>query len=264
MDSSLKNLIQMNATGLVLMTCNSHDVGEPAQIDKYKSWIVNSIIAQLERDNAGVEALSRVMDEKIAMLNKHLESGTELPISESQPDKNQDNQDAKTNEAQKINQFYDPNDIPPLAEKDKPAPKPPKSSGKGTDMPTKLSEERKPIKKLIQEDCVQLGLITKKRAEYVITQMAGKQPADAEKEVVVELRENLHKQVRKLIRKDKGGPWSSPKDQEDLRLEILHTPSVRSVLFITRDILREREQWLERSHSSISGRIFGNKMSLDK
>jgi len=263
MDSSLENLIQINATGLVLMTCNSHDICDPAQIDKYKSWIVKSIIVQLENKNAGVEALSKVMDEKIALLNLHLGNGTDLPIPESQTDNNQVNQDAKE-EAQKINQFYDLDHIPPVVEKSEPAPKPPKSSSKGTDMPTKLSEERKPIKKLIQEDCVQLGLITKKRAEYVITQMAGKQPVDAEKEVVVELRENLHKQVRKLIRKDKGGPWSSPKDQEDLRLEILHTPSVRAVLFITRDILREREQWLERSHSGITGRIFGSKMSLDK
>jgi len=233
MESSLNKIIEINASGRVLMACNGHDIWNPAQIDEHKKWVVGKIVEQMMLDNVGVEALSKIMDEKIGLLNLHLENGTDLPPSESQLDEE---------ETQNVNEFYDPNNIPPLEQKKEPTPIPPKFSGKGTDMPTKLSEERKPIKKLIQEDCVQLGLISKKRAEYVITQMAGKQPAEAEKEVVVELRENLHKQVRKLIRKDKGGPWSLPKDQEELRLEILQTPTVRSVLFITRDILREREQ----------------------
>jgi hypothetical protein len=262
MGSSLNKIIEINASGRVLMACNAQNIWNPSLIEEHKRWVVENIIEQMKLDNVGVESLSKIMDEKIALLSLHLEKGIDLPTSVSRPD--QIEQSTK-NEAHKVNEFYDPENIPPLEQKKDLEPKKPtKSSSKGTDMPTKLSEERKPVKKLILEDCVQLGLISKKRAEYVITQMAGKQPAEAEKEVVVELRENLHRQVRRLIRKDKGGPWSSPKDQEELRLEILHTPTVRSVLFITRDILREREEWLERSHSSITGRIFGKKMTLDK
>jgi hypothetical protein len=197
-----------------------------------------------------------------------LDEGDELPPLEKTKPKNEIKLEESVKENKKL-QTFDDSSVPEEeisnneVKKEEP-PKPPKFTGKSTDMPTKLAQERKPIKKLIMEDCVQLGLISKKRAKYVVTQMAGKKPVDAEKEVVIELRENLHKQVRELIRKDKDNPWSSPKAQEELRLEIVNTPTVRSVLFLTRDIYREREEWLKKSHNSITGRIFGSKMGLDK
>lgn len=258
MGSSLDKLIDINASGLVLLACNAFDIWDPKDIEQHKEWVVAQIKEQMEQDNVGVEALSTIMDEKIELLRHRLETGdfgsTYTP--------------AKKEPQEKFNDFYDPAKKTPAPEPlpcelDKEESKKHKKP-KSTDMPTKLAQERKPIKKLIMEDCVQLGLISKKRAEYVITQMAGKQPAEAEKEVVVELRENLHKQVRRLIRKDKDNPWASPKAQEELRLEIVQTPTVRSMLFLTRDILREREEWLKRSHNSITGRIFRGKMSLEK
>jgi hypothetical protein len=266
MDSSLNKLIEINASGLVLMACNAHDIWDPGQIEKHKKWVIERIVYQMEHDQADVGALSRIMDEKIAQLNFHLDEGGDLPPLQKNELKYQTSGNiAVKNEKP---EFYDDSYIievqPESNKKKEEPPKPPKFSSKGTDMPTKLAQERKPIKKLIMEDCVQLGLISKKRAKYVVTQMAGKQPIDAEKEVVKELRENLHKQVRRLIRKDKDNPWSSPKAQEELRLEIVNTPSVRSVLFLTKDIYRERDEWLERSHNSITGRIFGSKMGLDK
>ncbi len=268
----------MNASGLVLMACNAHDIWDPAQIEKHKAWVVDRILDQMEEDNLGIGDLSKIMDEKIALLNLYLDEGGELPppqkkkpveIKAEKAEKAASPEIvAEVEKPQKFDDSHTAEKQPPAAE---PAPaekkkeEPPKpKKRKGTDITEKLAQERKPVKKLIMEDCVQLGLISKQRAEYVVTQMAGKQPADAEKEVVVELRENLHKQVRRLIRKDKDNPWSSPKAQEDLRLEITHTPTVRSVLFLTRDIYREREEWLKRSHKSITGRIFGSKMGLDK
>ncbi len=274
METSLSKLIDINASGLVLMACNAHDIWDPAHIEKNKIWVVDRIIEQMKHDEVGVEALSKIMDEKIALLNQHLDKGEELPEplrehKEEEPKEFEDYQrQAKAEELKEYSDYHTPKkqaDEPsPLEQKKEEAKQPNKSKVKSTDMPTKLAHERKPLKKLILEDCVQLGLISKDRAEYVVTQMAGKQPADAEKEVVVELRDNLHKQVRKLIRKDKDNPWSSPKAQEELRLEITQTPTVRSVLFLTKDIYRERGEWLKRSHNSITGRIFGSKMALDK
>ncbi len=266
MKTSLGKIIEINASGLVLMACNAHDIWDPVQIEIHKDWVVTRIIDQMEHDNVGVEALSAIMDQQIALLSQKLETGIDPPKDAETKDEVGYTKSVKPDE--KSNDLYIRKNQqavePPLPSEQKKEGPPKPKKRTSTDMPTKLAQERKPIKKLILEDCVQLGLISKKRAEYVITQMAGKQPAEAEKEVVVELRDNLHKQVRMLIRKDKDNPWSSPKAQEELRLEIMQTPTVRSVLFLTKDILREREDWLGRSHNSITGRIFGSKMAFDK
>ena len=259
MDRSLNELIDINAAGLVLMACNCHRIWDPEQINVHKQWVIDRIIEKMEQDKVGVEALSRIMDEKISLLNQKLDSisgnevATDVPAEpaelppgvESAATVAQEQEVAAEQQPkqQKVDSGYKP---------------------QSKDMPTKLAQERKPVKKLILEDCVQLGLITRKRAEYVVTQMAGKQPMDAEKEVVVELRKNLHEQVRGFIRKDKDGPWSSPKSQEDLRLEIIQTPTVRSMLYLTREIFKEREEWKNRSHNSITGRIFGSRLTVDK
>lgn len=271
MDSSLNKLIEMNASGLVMMACNVHDIWDPDKIAESKCWVVERILDQMEHDGVGIEALSKIMDEKVALLNFHLDEGGDLPPLEKRevqpsttPVESYELEHTEKVEAPvKDNTPVVLGSVANNKKEEKDAPRPTKVY-ESTDMPTKLAQERKPVKKLIKEDCIQLGLLSKKRAKHLITHMAGKKPIDAEKEVVIELRENLHKQVRKLIKKDKNNPWSSPKAQEELRLEIVNTPSVRSVLYLAKEIYRERDEWLNRSHNSITGRIFGSKMGLDK
>ncbi|MCP4125643.1 MAG: hypothetical protein GY753_01110, partial [Gammaproteobacteria bacterium] len=255
----LEKLIDINASGLVFMVCNKHHIRDMDKINLHKQWVKSKIIQQMEQDNVGAEALSAIMDEKVDLLQQMLENGEEISFQE------------EVTSAQPEDSTIQDEDIPiqePEVEDKEPQPKKQKlNSGykpQSKDMPTKLANERKPTKKVIMEDCVQLGLLTRKRAQYLITQMAGKQPAEAEKEIVIELRDNLHKQIRKLIRKDKKGPWSSPKAQEDLRVEIVQTPTVRSVVYLTREILQERDEWKHRARNSITGRIFGNRMIAGK
>lgn len=261
MDRSLNKLIDINASGLVLMACNRHKIWDPVKINIHKQWVVDRIIDQMERDKAGVEALSRIMHEKMTLLDQELDN---ITGNQTIADAPQTPKEPKTDIASEQDKL----EPPVSADQEERQAKAPKSDSgykpQSKNMPTKLAQERKPIKKLILEDCVQLGLITHKRAEYVVTQMAGKQPADAEREVVVELRKNLHEQVRSFIRKDKEGPWSSPKSQEELRLEIVQMPTVRSMLQLTREIFKEREEWKNRSHNSITGRIFGSRLTVDK
>jgi hypothetical protein len=238
MDNTLDKLIDINTSGLVMMACNSHNIRDLEAINQYKQWVKNEILAQMEQDALGVDSLMRVMDEKMDLLQQKLKKG------EGCSDQGvETTAESKAEKKQKASSGYKP---------------------KSTDMPTKLAKKRKPLTKIILEDCVQLGLLANKRAKYLVVQMAGKQPQDAEREVVNELRDNLHKQVRKLIRKDKKGPWSSPMAQEELRLEIVQTPTVRSMVFLTREILREREEWRDKSRSSITGRIFGKRISVGK
>ncbi len=239
MDASLEKLIDINTSGLVFMVCNRYNVRDKTAINLHKQWVKGRIIQQMEQDGVGVEALTLIMDEQIALLHQKLEKGEDISIQEPEVEEEKE----PTAKKQKTNSGYKP---------------------QSSDMPTRLANERKPTKKIILEDCVQLGLLSRKWSKYLVTHMAGKKPMDAEKEIVKELRENLHKQVRKLIRKDKQGPWSSPKSQEDLRVEIIQTPTVRSMVYLTREILRERDDWKSKSRTSITGRIFGNRMKTGK
>lgn len=124
------------------------------------------------------------------------------------------------------------------------------------DMSSKLEMQRKPVQKLITDECVKLQLVTPKRAKELIDQFAGKPPDVAETEVVDELRLNLHKQVRKIIRKDKGGAWRAPKDQEELRLDIVATKTLRGLIVLMMDILLERDEWLKANKQGLFSRFF--------
>lgn len=113
-------------------------------------------------------------------------------------------------------------------------------------MEEKLCEERKPVQELLSHDCVHTGLIDKDTAKRLIGSMAGRIPEEAEKEIVVKLRQALQDQVREMIRRAKGGPWSSPREQEQMRQDIHHANSVRSVLMLRRQVLKEYNAWEKR------------------
>ena len=117
-------------------------------------------------------------------------------------------------------------------------------------MEEKLQDSRKPIQKLLTEDCVTARLLDRKQAGRIIAGMAGKRPEDAEREIVEKLREILQQQVRAFIRKSKGGPWATPREQNDLRQDIHAATTIRGVLLLSRQILKEREEW-EKEHGRI-------------
>lgn len=111
-------------------------------------------------------------------------------------------------------------------------------------MEEKLKEERVPTQKLLTDDCVAAGLIDKEQAKKLILSMTGKTSQDAENDIVEHLRGVLQEQVRKLIRKAKnGGPWSTPHAQEQLRQDIHTANTVRSVLTMRRQVVKEMQLW---------------------
>lgn len=112
-------------------------------------------------------------------------------------------------------------------------------------MEDKLKDDRKPIQKLLLEDCVAERLLDVSRARDMVAGMTGKAPQDAEREIVEYLREVLQAQVKQFIRSDKGGPWSNPHAQEDLRQDIHAANSVRGVLLLCRQIVKEHQSWEE-------------------
>lgn len=110
-------------------------------------------------------------------------------------------------------------------------------------MEEKLHDEREPIQKLLLEDCVGAALVDAATAKKMVAGMAGKTSRDAEREIVERLRQVLQDQARQFIRKAKGGPWSNPRAQEDLRQDIHAVSSVRSVLLLHRQIVKEYQTW---------------------
>jgi hypothetical protein len=117
-------------------------------------------------------------------------------------------------------------------------------------MEEKLHDEREPIQKLLVEDCVSAGLIDLPAARQMVAGMAGKTSRDAEREIVERLRQVLQDQARYFIRKAKGGPWANPRTQEDLRQDIHAASSVRSVLLLHRQIVKEYHAW-QKEHGRI-------------
>jgi hypothetical protein len=117
-------------------------------------------------------------------------------------------------------------------------------------MEEKLHDEREPIQKLLIEDCVNAGLVDLPTARQLVAGMAGKTSRDAEREIVERLRQVLQDQARYFIRKAKGGPWANPRAQEDLRQDIHAASSVRSVLLLHRQIVKEYQTW-QKEHGRI-------------
>ena len=121
-------------------------------------------------------------------------------------------------------------------------------------MEEKLKEDRKPVQKLLLEDCVAARLVDLPKARELVSGMTGKTPQEAELEIVEYLRQELQAQVRKHIRSDKGGPWSNPRTQEDLRQDIHAARSVRGVLLLCRQVVKEHQAWEEEhGHGGILG-----------
>jgi hypothetical protein len=250
MKDDLEKAVDLNLAARVMLVCNMHGLKDSVEISSKRENVKQQVMQRISDRGVGVEGISELLDECIGELELELEQG--IVHGESITPCNDPSEEEQATP--------DPNQAAPSIKQKKTTGYQPHAA----EMTKKLKDERKPIQNLLREDCVQLGLLEPKRAEYLITQFAGKLPHVAEEEVVIELRNNLHQQVRRFMRKHKGGPWASPKDQEELRLEIARTPTVRSTLFLTRQLLRERQQWLNKSKRSITGRLFGSRLKMEK
>ncbi len=129
-------------------------------------------------------------------------------------------------------------------------------------MEEKLREGRQPVQELLRGECVQLGLIDRKQAERLVRGMLGKQPEVAEQDVVEVLRQILQDQVKGIIRRLKGGPWATPQAQEEMRQDIHHARSVRAILMLARQIVKERRAWEKQHGKGLFGGLFGGRRGL--
>ena len=135
---------------------------------------------------------------------------------------------------------------------------------KAKSMPERLAVQRGGMERLLDNECVTLKLITPSQAKRMKHRMLGQEPEVAEKELVSELRNILHQQVRDFIRRNKGGPWASATLQNDLRMDIIATRSLRSLVTLSKELLSERQEWLNKNKVSLASRLFGGKVRFRK
>lgn len=218
----------------VQTTCRARRIMNPKRQAIFCHSIVDAVIAQLPQGQDLNEAgLKRLTEQQIALLKQSLDT---LPKRLAE-------------EKARLRALQADSRTAVLAgETDQQAEAAAATVVAARSMEEKLADSREVMTKLIRVDCVQLGLLTPERAEQVCRHLAGKTPEQAEQDVVTEIRNNLHQQIRKIIRKLKGGPWKSVKQQDELRLEIASTGSLQSVIKLTRHLFRERDTW-EKQHA---------------
>ena len=255
LSDAVQQIVGMNVVGRVFCSCRAHGIREPARIAYYTRAVELAVVAELTPRADPSAALGLVLTEQLVLLEAALAAAA--AGRQRVPDRSVNPARASAESA-----LADPGaaHVAPEAA----SALPPVHSGTvdAKSMEEKLQAARKPLRKLLREDCVTLGLVTPERAEALVCGLAGRTRETAELDIVAELRNNLHGQVRSYIRKHKGGPWPSPKSQEELRLDIVGTATVHSLLMLARQTLRERSRWESEQSGGALSSLLGGKLLL--
>ncbi|MEW8026400.1 MAG: hypothetical protein AB2792_14335 [Candidatus Thiodiazotropha sp.] len=252
MDSQFEQMMQVNIQGRVFILCQTHGVTDPTIIGYYTEIMHQAISAMLTDESTPAD-FHKLLNEQADWLE--LEIGQ---VRGGSP--GTDSVSAATDEIEDDESGGD-GQAPKILNANK------KATGyvpEAKSMPERLKDRRADMEHLLLNDCVTLKLVTPNEADKLKHGLVGKDPDKAEEEVVAMLRNNLHAQVRKFIRKHNGGPWATATLQSEVRMDITRTRSVRSLVSLSRQLLEEREEWLMKTKNSLTGRFFGGKVKLDK
>ncbi|MES9896210.1 MAG: hypothetical protein ABW141_15075 [Candidatus Thiodiazotropha endolucinida] len=252
MDSQFEQMMQVNIQGRVFIICQAHGVTDPTIIGYYNEIMHQAISAMLTDESTPAD-FHKLLNERADWLDAEISQvggasqgagSASAIIDDAGDDGNGGGEQAvKILNADKKATGYVP---------------------EAKSMPERLKDRRADMEHLLSNDCVTLKLVTPNEADKLKHGLVGKDPDKAEEEVVAMLRNNLHAQVRKFIRKHNGGPWATATLQSEVRMDITRTRSVRSLVSLSRQLLEEREEWLSKTKNSLTGRFFGGKVKLDK
>ncbi|MEW8508160.1 MAG: hypothetical protein AB2598_15795 [Candidatus Thiodiazotropha sp.] len=246
MDSQFEKMVEVNIQGRVFIICQTHGITDPTIIGYYTEILQQAIVAMLTDDSKPSD-FQQLLNEQAEWLEQEIGQVRNTPQEDM---------------AGAV-----------AAEGDGEAeqPKPPNAGKKATgyvpeakSMPERLKDRRADMEHLLLNDCVTLKLVSPKQAKKLKHGLVGKEPEKAEAEVVAQLRNSLHEQVRKFIRKHNGGPWATATLQTEVRMDITRTRTLRSLVSLSRQLLEERDEWLMKTKNSLTGRFFGGKVKMDK
>jgi len=247
-DKAFEELIKVNTQGRVFVICQIRGIYDPTIIGYYAEILEQEIFSLLNDESTPAE-FHRVLGERLHWLEGELDQvrggnsqKSEVPASEA--------------ESEEVL-------MPPMiAAKEEKRP-----SGhmlEAKTMSERLRDSRSIMEQLLDNDCITLKLVTPEEAKKFKHELLGKLPEKAEEEMVARLRNVLHEQVRKFIRKNNGGPWATATLQHEVRMDITKTRSMRSLVTLAKELLTEREEWLDKTKSSLTGRFFGGRVKMDK
>jgi hypothetical protein len=245
MDSQFEKMIEVNVQGRVFIICQAHGVTDLTIIGYYTEILQQAIMAMLTDESTPSEFHNLLNDQakwlesEISQV-RDMQSAADPQAAAQEGD--EERQQRLLNANKKVTGF-----VP-----------------EAKSMPERLKDRRADMEQLLLNDCVTLKLVTPDEAKKLKHELLGKDPDKAEEEVVALLRNSVHEQVRKFIRKHNGGPWASATLQTEVRMDITRTKSLRSLITLSRQLLQEREEWLMKTKGSLTGRFFGGKVNMDK
>lgn len=209
--------LEMNSAARVMLLAASLGIDDARSLRIYQRAVLDAVRCRLCGSDTFEDAVERILAQELDMLKTAvLARRTQVDAGSTQ------SVHEVSSKAQKAQSGYVPQ-VKPLEEK--------------------LKATRKPVQKLITEDCVAMGLVEPDLAERLVLGMMGKYSRDAELEVVELLRTKLHEQVRAFLRHAKGCALANPRAQEELREDIARVTSVGGLLMLCRQINREQARW---------------------
>ena len=243
----MTDAFEMNVSAHVMLLLSRHGIKDARCLAIYRDAVVAAVRRQAAVEaHADLALVEPVLREQIDLLDAALyRRGQAWPVSDA------DTAPATAAAGQPDGETGVSGDAETPADASERARRPARSpSGyvpEAKSMEEKLKDEREPVQKLVTHDCVSLGLIDKAKAKELVFSMTGKTSQDAESDIVDHLREALHQQVKHFIRKARDCPLASPIAQEELRKDIHAARSVRSILMLTRQMLKEQREWQARN-----------------
>lgn len=233
--------IEANVTGRLMLLLGKHGIFDNHSLLIYRRAVCDAVREQLVEHADDQHGMKQILDEQLALLDDALVRRKQQAGGDSHVEVSIEVQEDNKEPAEQVSSDPAIEEVKKRVRREAPPP-----SGyvpKPKSMEEKLVDARKPMQTLLKEDCVQAGLISSKKADKMIRSTVGKMAEQAEKDLVEQLRQILQDRVKKFIRKSKGGPWSDPRTQEDMRQDIHSLRSVRSVLMLARQINKEYREW---------------------
>lgn len=238
------DLIEVNVAGRLMLLLSKRGLLDNRRLSIYRRAVSDAVRVRLDQQPGGGSAdLKSLLDGQLMML--------EMALS-ARPSDTAGQEVASPTAFSGVEGRQDTDGVSPGVDADSPASRslrrarPP--SGyvpTAKTLEEKLKDARRPVQTLLREDCVRIGLIDANGADRLILSMTGKTSEQAEQDIVEQLRQVLQDQVKSFIRKAKDGPCSDPRTQEDLRKDIHAAKSVRSILMMTRQAVKEHQTWQE-------------------
>lgn len=256
LDHKIREYISINVTGRVFVFCTKEGVKSTSKIRKYEKQ-VRDFLEQKANEGADIKALEQLTAERLELLRLEI-NGQSPGQPPQEPEKARQTEEEKPQSSKAV-------EPPEKTVVSKPA-KSRKTSSKRTaaskkqpevaSYQEKLSFHRKPVQYLLKKECVDFHLLTPERAKYWVHQLSGRFIEDVEPDIVNELSDTLLKNVRTYMRKNKKEhPWQSPMAQEQVRIDIASTKTIKGVLTLTSQILWEIRQSSQGANSGLLGRI---------